>query len=767
MTTSKAMASAGMFEVASCLIKKRQHQLLHVVQCPLLKQTAWNSPTESRLFKSTLLSPSVHPFMMKSWRSIHHSVIGDRNLVLMGPPGAGKTTVGRLLGQRLGLPVIDVDDDVLEKSWNMSLSEKLQDVGNEQFLEEEGKALLKWSTSGSVISLSGSNPMHSASMEHLKKNSIVVYLDVHAGEIVDRLEVMKVDRIIGQSSGTSMGDILQYRKRFYKKWHDFRVLCEGGDAPDAIAEKVLDGIKRYENSASETFTSTRSICLEDPKTDSAKTFREVIVDGLASDGGLFVPDRGVPKLTKGEWMRLKGVDYIERAQVIFERCISPLDIPAVKLGEMIEQAYGKNFACSQIAPVRHLMGNQFLLELFHGPTASFKDLALQIMPQMFAYCVPRTCNSLILTATSGDTGSAVLDGFSRLNDIDKQRLAVISLFPENGVGPIQKSQIIGCQSDNGFSVGVKSDFDFCQKTLKHMLANSNYTGYLAAEYGTALSTANSINWARLIPQVVYHASAYLDLVSQGFIPFGNPIDVCIPTGNFGNILSAMYAKLMGIPIRKFICASNQNNVLTEFIKTGHYDLRNRKLILTSSPAIDILKSSNLERYVHLISNGNGPLVKQLFSQLDSQGHFQLPNDLLARLQKDIVADWCSEEDCLAAIHSVYTSSGYVLDTHTAVAKAVADRLQDKACPLVIASTAHYSKFAPTILKALRIWEIKKNPLSQLHLLHSLKALPPAHAALLNTLKKAEDHKHQVFAADQNILMDHVETTIHNLFFRVH
>ncbi|KAJ1100260.1 hypothetical protein NDU88_005347 [Pleurodeles waltl] len=761
------MASAGMLEVASCMIQKRKQQLLHAFPCPFLKQTAWKSPTECRPFKSTLLSPSAHPFMMKSWRSIHHSLIGDRNLVLMGPPGAGKTTIGRLLGQRLGLPVIDVDDDVLEKDWNMSVSEKLQDVGNEQFLEEEGKALLKWSASGSVISLSGSNPMHSASMEHLKKNSIVVYLDVHAGEIVDRLEVMKIDRIVGQSSESSMGDILQYRKHFYKKWHDFRVLCESGDTTEALAEKVLHGIKRYENSASETFTSTRSNCLKEPKTaNSARTFSEVIVDGLASDGGLFVPDGGVPKLTKGEWMRLKGADYIERAQVILERCIPPADIPAVKLGEMIDLAYGKNFACNQIAPVRHLMGNQFLLELFHGPTASFKDLALQIMPQMFAYCVPRTCNSLILTATSGDTGSAVLDGFSRLNDIDKQRIAVISLFPENGVSPIQKSQLLGCQSDNGFSVGVKSDFDFCQKTLKHMLTNSNYTGFLAAEYGTALSTANSINWARLVPQVVYHASAYLDLVSQGVIHFGNPIDVCIPTGNFGNILSAIYAKLMGIPIRKFICASNQNNVLTEFIKTGHYDLRNRKLILTTSPAIDILKSSNLERYVHLISNGNGQLVNQLFSQLESQGHFQLPNDLLARLQKDMVADWCSEEDCLAAIHSVYSNSGYVLDTHTAVAKAVADRLQDKTCPLVIASTAHYSKFASTILKALRISQIKQNPLSQLHLLHSLNPLPPAHAALLKTLKKSENNDHQVCAADQNVMMDHVETTIHNLFFRV-
>ncbi|XP_069504259.1 threonine synthase-like 1 [Ambystoma mexicanum] len=761
------MAYAGILDAFSRLIKKRQLRLHHVGQPPHVKKTPGAASAKHKPFSATLPRPPPHSFLLNSWRSIHHSVIGDRNLILMGPPGSGKTTVGRLLGQKLGLPVIDVDNDVLEKDWNMSVSDKLQDVGNEEFVEEEGKALLRWSASGSVISLSGSNPMHPASMKHLQENGIVVYLDVHAKEIVERLEDMKVDRIVGQSSGASMGDLLRGRKQFYKQWHDFRVLCEGGDTVEAIAEKVLDALKRYENSGSEAFISTRSICPEkgDPN-GSTKTFSEVVVDGLASDGGLFVPARGLPSFTTGEWRRLMGANYVERAQIILERCIPPADMPAVKLGYIVEKAYGKNFACSQIAPVRHLVGNQYLLELFHGPTASFKDLALQLMPQIFAYCIPSSCNSLVLAATSGDTGSAVLHGFSCLNENDKQRIAVVSLFPENGISPVQKMQIIGCQSANGLSVGVKSDFDFCQKTLKHMLTNPEYTGYLTAEYGTALSTANSINWARLLPQVVYHGSAYLDLVSQGFIEFGSPIDVCIPTGNFGNMLAASYAKLMGIPIRKLICASNQNNVLTEFIKTGHYDLRNRKLLPSISPAIDILKSSNLERYIHLISNGNGQIVNQLFSQLESEGHFQLPNDLLQKVQLEIVADWCSEEDCLAAIHSAYHSTGYVLDTHTAVAKAVADRLQDKTCPVLIASTAHYSKFAPAILKALRISAIKQDPLSQLHMLQSMNLLPPAHEALWDTLKRAEHEKHQVCAADASVLMNHVETILPNLFLKI-
>ena len=296
--------------------------------------------------------------------------------------------------------------------------------------------------------------------------------------------------------------------------------------------------------------------------------------------------------------------------------------------------------------------------------------------------------------------------------------------------------------------------------------NSDYTGYLTVEYGTALAAANSINWARLLPQIVYHASAYLDLVHQGIIAFGDPVDVCIPTGNFGNILAALYAKMMGIPIRKCICASNENNVLTDFIRTGIYDLRGRKLVPTFSPAIDILKSSNLERYLHLIADGDGQLVTQLYDQLENQGHFQLRKDLLEKLQQDLVAGWCSEEDCLAAIHSVYSTTGYILDTHTAVAKVVADRLQDRTCPIIISSTAHYSKFAPAILRALRITEIKQNPLSQLHLLISYSPLPPVHWGLLETLKKNENEGHRVCAADLNMLMSCIETLIQKHFMKV-
>ncbi|XP_055449669.1 threonine synthase-like 1 [Psammomys obesus] len=701
----------------------------------------------------------------KSWHSTH-SFAGDKNIILMGPPGAGKTTVGRIMGHKLGCCVIDVDDDILQKTWNMSASEKLQDVGDERFLEEEGKAVLNLSAFGSVISLSGSNPMHDATMWHLKKNGIVVYLDVPLKDIMSRLKSMKIDRIVGQNSGTSLTDLLKHRRLYYKKWYDARVFCETGASAEQVANKVLDAVKRYQDVDSETFISTRHVCPKGhDKKLPPKYFSEAVIEGLASDGGLFVPEKEFPKLSCGEWKSLIGATYIERAQVLLERCIHPADIPAAKLGEMIETAYGDNFACSKIAPVRYLSSNQFILELFYGPTGSFKDLSLQLMPHIFTYCIPPSCNYMLLVATSGDTGSAVLNGFSHLNKNDKQRIAVATFFPENGVSDFQKAQIVGSQRENGWAVAVRSDFDFCQTAIKKIFNDSDFTGFLTVEYGTILSSANSINWARLLPQVVYHASAYLELVSQGFISFGSPVDVCIPTGNFGNILAAVYAKMMGIPIRKFICASNQNHVLTDFIKTGHYDLRDRKLAQTFSPSIDILKSSNLERHLYLMANKDGQLMANLFNQLESQLHFQIEKILVEKLQQDFVADWCSEEECLAAINTTYNTSGYILDPHTAVAKVVADRMQDKTCPVIISSTAHYSKFAPAVMQALKIKELNQTSSSQLYLLGSYNALPPPHEALLERMKQQEKMDYQVCAADVSVLKSHVEKLIQNWFIR--
>lgn len=682
----------------------------------------------------------------------------------MGAPGAGKTTVGRIVAHRLGLPVIDVDDDVLETIWRMPVAAKLAAVGGECFLEEEGQALCKFSASGCVVSLTGSNPLHAAAMQHIRESGLVIYLDVDSEDIIQRLARMKVNRIVGQEAGVSMKDILCYRKQFYEKWLDVRVLCGKGDTVEEVADKVLKALERYQNHAAETYVSTRSDSVA--SSNQKAYFSDVVVEGLATDGGLYVPKNGFPNLDAREWLRLVDMSYPERALVLLEKCIHPLDVSALDLRTMIFKAYGSNFSSEAVAPVKHLVHNQYVQELFHGPTASFKDLALQLMPQLFAYCLPQMCNYLILVATSGDTGSAVLSGFSRLSGVDKHRTGVLVFFPEDGVSEIQKLQMTSFREGNARAVSVLTDFDFCQRTIKRMFGESGLTGHLAVEYGTVLSTANSINWARLLPQVVYHSSAYLDLCRDGVIKFGEPVDVCIPSGNFGNAMSAVYAKQMGIPIRKVICASNHNRIITDFITTGEYDLRGRPLVLSHSPAIDILKSSNLERFIFHVSDGDGRLVKELFTRLDRQQHFQVPEPLLGRMQQEVLAGWCSEDDCLAAIQSVHTQTGYLMDTHTAVAKVVADRLQDGACPVVLCSTAHYGKFAPAVFKALQIQNIPEDPVEQLKKLGSTASRPEIHRDMMKCLKESGRRKHAVCQADYGVLVDEVESMIQDSFLKV-
>lgn len=685
----------------------------------------------------------------------------------MGPPGAGKTTVGRLLAKKLAMPVIDIDDDVLEKAWLMPVAEKLSRVGGERFLEEEGETVCTFSASGSVISLTGSNPLHSAAMQHLRKGGLVVYLDVDTDDIIQRLTRMKVNRIVGQEAGTPMKDILMYRKQFYERWLDIRVLCGIGDTIEEVTEKVLRALNRYQDSDSETFISTRSsVTAVGGSEVESKYFSDVVVEGLAPDGGLYVPKGGFPKLEPRQWECLAKMAYPERACAILEQCIHPTDVSPLELGRMVKRAYNSStFSSEAIAPVRHLVHNHYVLELFHGPTASFKDLALQLMPRLFAHCLPQMCNYLILVATSGDTGSAVLSGFGSLDAGARQRVGVLVFFPEHGVSEIQKLQMTGIREGNARAVSVVSDFDFCQKAIKRMFGDADVAGHLAVEYATLLSTANSINWARLLPQVVYHASAYLDLLRDGVVAFGDPVDVCIPTGNFGNAMSALYAKQMGVPIRRVICASNLNCVVADFINTGRYDLRGRKLVPSHSPAIDILKSSNLERFVYHMSGGDGGLVRDLFACLEKHQYFEVSRELLQRMHGDVLADWCSEEECLATIRDVYSQTGYIMDTHTAVAKTVADRLQDRNVPVLLCSTAHYGKFAPAVLGALGREDVPAEPLEQLRALGSAETVPQMHTALLQCLRESQRQPHRVCQADFHVLTEEVEAMIQDSFLK--
>lgn len=244
------------------------------------------------------------------------------------------------------------------------------------------------------------------------------------------------------------------------------------------------------------------------------------------------------------------------------------------------------------------------------------------------------------------------------------------------------------------------------------------------------------------------------------------MDVCIPTGNFGNAMSALYAKEMGIPIRKIICASNHNRIVADFITTGEYDLQGRPLLLSHSPAIDILKSSNLERFIYHVSDRSSCLVKELFTRLDTQKRFQLPEHLLGKMQQDVLAGWCSEDDCLAAIQSLHTQTGYLMDTHTAVAKVVADRLQDGSCPTVLCSTAHYGKFAPAVFEALQLLNVPQDPVEQLKMLEAAASGPEAHKEMMKCLSERDRRGHRVCRADYSVLVEEVDSMIQDSFLKV-
>jgi threonine synthase len=581
----------------------------------------------------------------------------------------------------LQMEVYDIDDHHLEPTWGRSVADMLKELGDDGFVQAEGNALLQLKKKNSIVSLTGSNPLHEASMRFVRKSGIVVLLDVLPSDIIRRLEEMKVDRIVGQGS-KPMEEILRYRNSFYEKYYDIRVIVSEGESPQQIAEKVVHLLMR-----SPQFISTRGFF--DPRID----FLQVVKQGLAPDGGLFVPLSFPPKFSLGELKRLLPLSYQERALRLLERFhLGTLEGPDLR--ELIYSAYGNNFASKEIVPVRKIEENQFLLELFHGPTASFKDAALQLTPKFLSQLNKETPERyLLLVATSGDTGIATIEGFKR-----EKGMYVVVLYPTDGVSPVQKKQMLAVNDSNVFVLGVKSDFDFCQSTVKKLFSDNELKERFYVDYGVSLTGANSINWGRLVPQIVYYFSGYLDLVQQGAVELGEKIDVCVPTGNFGNILAAVYAKHLGLPIEKFICASNTNNVLYDFFNTGRYDITHRPLIKTASPSIDILKSSNLERLLFFLNEGKTHEVAKYYESLEKNSYFQVSEELKKKLSEDFVVGWASEDECLQTLRKTADKNHVLIDTHTAVAKFVADSVKSPR-KVLIASTAHFAKFPEAVLEA--------------------------------------------------------------------
>ena len=423
------------------------------------------------------------------------------------------------------------------------------------------------------------------------------------------------------------------------------------------------------------------------------TASQAILKGLAADGGLFVPE-SIPSLDKS-LEELSKMNYKEVAYEVMKLMLD--DFTEEELKSCIDRAYDSKFDTEEMTPLVKVE-NEYFLELFHGATIAFKDMALSILPHLLTTSAKKNNvknEIVILTATSGDTGKAALAGFA-----DVKGTKIIVFYPKHGVSPIQEKQMVTQKGDNTYVVGIEGNFDDAQTGVKTMFGDSELAKELDAN-GFQFSSANSINIGRLVPQVVYYVYAYTRLLANNEIKNGDRINVVVPTGNFGNILAAYYAKNMGLPIAKLICASNENKVLFDFFKTGTYD-RNREFVLTSSPSMDILISSNLERLIYRIAGDDANANKELMDSLKKDGRYTITDDMRAKLE-DFYGNYASEAETAEAIKSIYYNTGYVIDTHTAVAASVYKKYVAETSDetkTVIASTASPFKFTRSVMDAI-------------------------------------------------------------------
>ena len=424
------------------------------------------------------------------------------------------------------------------------------------------------------------------------------------------------------------------------------------------------------------------------------TASQAILKGLADDGGLFVPDR-IPSLdvTIDE---LADMNYQETAYAVMKQFLT--DFTEEELKDCIQKAYDSKFDTKEIAPLVESDG-AYYLELFHGPTIAFKDMALSILPHLLITAARKNQvknDIVILTATSGDTGKAALAGFA-----DVKGTKIIVFYPKNGVSPIQEKQMVTQKGDNTYVVGIHGNFDQAQTGVKKMFQDKELAAQMDAA-GFQFSSANSINIGRLVPQIAYYVYAYAKLYKKGEITKDEKINVVVPTGNFGNILAAFYAKNMGLPIAKLICASNENKVLFDFFRTGTYD-KNREFMLTSSPSMDILISSNLERLIYRIAGNDAAKNKELMTALTSDGAYAITEEMKEQLA-DFYGNYTSEAETAKVICDLYDKTGYVIDTHTAVAAGVykkyKEETKDTETKTVIASTASPFKFTRSVMDAI-------------------------------------------------------------------
>lgn len=453
------------------------------------------------------------------------------------------------------------------------------------------------------------------------------------------------------------------------------------------------------------------------------TGAEAIVKGIAADGGLFVP-ASFPAVSQVELESMLGMDYPERAAFILHKYLDEYDKD--ELLAALKKAYAQ-FEGGDAAPLVRVENGMYMLELFHGPTCAFKDMALTVLP----YLLRKGCDLcgikekiLILVATSGDTGKAALEGFK-----DADGIKIMVFYPDDGVSKMQKLQMCTQEGNNVNVVAVKGNFDDCQTGVKKIFGSAECKKKLA-EKGYLLSSANSINFGRLAPQICYYFSAYCDLVTSDQIKMGDKVNFTVPTGNFGNILAGYYAKKMGLPVGTLVCASNKNNVLTDFWNKGTYDVK-RPFYKTMSPSMDILVSSNLERLIFELSGRDAALTKERMASLAATGRYSLRAEELQKIRSEFYAAYAGEGDTVDCIYEFFDEYGYPMDTHTGVAMSVAQRYEEKMKkdnpkkelpPMVVVSTASPYKFPQDVLYALTGNDVKDSfkGIKRINLLTAMK-----------------------------------------------
>lgn len=427
------------------------------------------------------------------------------------------------------------------------------------------------------------------------------------------------------------------------------------------------------------------------------TSAQAIAQGISKDGGLFVPSE-IPAVSMDDIKALGEMTYAQRALFVFSKYLT--DFTEAEIRYCVDSAYNdKNFDTGNIAELAHLFDGTYMLELWHGPTCAFKDMALQILPYLLTTSAKKldlNKKIVILVATSGDTGKAALEGFKDVPDTE-----ILVFYPEDGVSAMQKKQMTTQEGENVGVCAIKGNFDDAQNGVKAIFTDEKIAAELSAN-GMMFSSANSINWERLAPQIIYYVSTYAQLVKDGEINPGDKINIVVPTGNFGNILAGYYAKKMGVPVNKLICASNANNVLTDFIRTGIYD-RNRPFHTTISPSMDILISSNLERLLYHLCGENDAQIREWFGALAQSGRYEVTDEVKAVLKDEFYAGCCDDVQTKACIKEIYDKYSYTCDTHTAVAVKVYEDYKAATgdnTKTVIASTASPYKFSGSVLDAI-------------------------------------------------------------------